>query len=187
MLYLAEIETTRCSECGFHCSELVRVGKPWLLMFIAAVSLCVTAASLLFRCSKFVSCHSERSLSCDNLTCNVIVEILCRYDKVCLLSIDNIDNLMIYEHDGTLAYAYICDVPNKSLNCNMMLRYWVICTMLLGCMTDEVNTVAEPKTQCHDIGLLRPMCWVGYVYMHHVVRLHDRRGQHCCGAKDAMP
>ena len=62
-----------------------------------------------------------------------------------------------------------------------------ICTILLGCMTDDVSTVAEPKTQCHDIGLLRPMCWVRRVYMHHVVKLHDRRRQQCCGAKDAMP
>ena len=35
----------------------------------------------------------------------------------------------------------------------------------LGGMTDEVSTVA---------------CWVGHVYMHHVVGLHDRRGQHSC-------
>ena len=54
---------------------------------------------------------------------NVIVEMLCRYDKVCLLSIDNIDNLMIDVHDGTLAYVYIYDVSNKSLNCNMKPRY----------------------------------------------------------------
>ena len=40
-----------------------------------------------------------------------------------------------------------------------------ICTMLLGCLTDEVSTVVEPKTQCHDIRLLRPTCWVGWVYM----------------------
>ena len=61
-----------------------------------------------------------------------------------------------------------------------------ICTVLLGCMKDEVNIVTEPKTQCHDIGLLRPTCWIGCVYIHHVVRLHDRRGQQCCRAKDAM-
>ena len=88
-----------------------------------------------------------------------------------LLSIDNIDNLMINVHDGILAYAYTCDVANKSLNCNMMPRYWVICTMLLGCMTDDVSTIAEPKMQCHDIGLLRPTYWFGRVYMHHVVQL----------------
>ena len=38
-----------------------------------------------------------------------------------------------------------------------------ICTMLLGCMIDEVSTVE---------------CWVRRVYMHHVGRLYDRRGQH---------
>ena len=62
-----------------------------------------------------------------------------------------------------------------------------ICTMLLDCMTDDVSTIAEPETQCHDIGLLRPTCWVGRVYMHHVVRLHERRRQHYCEARDAIP
>ena len=62
-----------------------------------------------------------------------------------------------------------------------------ICTMLLGCMTNDVSTIAEPETQCHDNELLRPTCWVGHVYMHHIVRLHDRRGQHFYGAKDALP
>ena len=71
------------------------------------------------------------------------------------------------------------------VNCNMMPRYWVICTML-GCMTDDVSTVAEPETQCYDIGLLRPKCWVRRVYIHHVVRLHDRWCQHCCRAKDLI-
>ena len=127
-------------------------------MFTAAVSLCVTAASLLLHCSEFVSCRSERSLACENLMCNVIVETLCRYDKICLLSIDNIDNLMIGVHLHTHIYIYIYDIANKNLNCNMMPRYWVISTMLLGCMTGDVNTIAEPETQCHDIGLLRLTC-----------------------------
>ena len=94
---------------------------------------------------------------------------------------------MIDVRDSMLAYAYAYDVANKSLNCNMMPRYWVICSMLLGCMTDDFNTIAGPETQRHDIGLLRPTCWVGCVYKHHVVRLHDRRRQHYCGARDAMP
>ena len=123
LLCLAETESTRSSECGFRCNKLARVGKPWLLISTAAASLCVAVASLLFRCSEVVCCHSERSLPCDNLTCNVLVEMLCRYDKVCLLSTDNIDNLMIDVRDGTLAYTYICDIANKSLNCNMMTRY----------------------------------------------------------------
>ena len=121
------------------------VGKSKLLSFFAITRLVVAVASLLFRYNKFVCYRSERSLPCDNLICNVIVEMLCRYDKEGLLSIDNIDNLMIDVHDGTLAYAYICDVANKSLNCNIMPRYWVICIMLLGCMTGNVSTVAEPK------------------------------------------
>ena len=62
-----------------------------------------------------------------------------------------------------------------------------ICTMLWDCMRDNVSAVVELKTQCHENGLLRPTCWVGRVYMHHVVRLHDRRGQHYSRAKDAMP
>ena len=94
---------------------------------------------------------------------------------------------MIDVRVGTLAYAYTCNVANKSLNCNMISRYWVIYTILLGCMTDEVSTVVEPKPQGHDIRLLRPTCWVGCVYMYYVIRLHDRRRQHCCGAKDVMP
>ena len=93
-----------------------------------------------------------------------------------MLSIDNIENLMIDVHDGALEYAYTCDITNKSLNCDMMPRYWIICTMLLGCTTDDVITTTKPNTQFHDIGLLRPTCWVGHVYMHHVVRLQDRRG-----------
>ena len=85
-----------------------------------------------------------------------------------MLSIDNIDNLMIGMLDGILAYAYTCDVANKSLNCDMMPRYWVIYTMLLGCMIDDASTVTDPKTQCHDIGLLRPTCWVGRVQIYHI-------------------
>ena len=102
-----------------------------------------------------------------------------------MLSIDNIGSLMIGMLDGILVYAFTCDVTNKSLNCDMMPRYWVIYTMLLGCTTDDVSNVAEPKMQCHNIGLLRPTCWVGRVHMY-VVRLHDRQCQHCCGAKDTM-
>ena len=90
-----------------------------MLGFFAAVRLVVAVASLLFRCSKFACCRSESSLPCYNLTCNIIVEMLCRYDKVCLLSIDNIDNWMIDVHDGVLAYTYISDIANKSLSCKM--------------------------------------------------------------------
>ena len=46
----------------------------------------------------------------------------------------------------------LIDCNTKTLGCQR-----------LGGMTDEVNTIA---------------CWVGRVYMHHVVGLHDRRGQH---------
>ena len=104
-----------------------------------------------------------------------------------LVRITSFDNLMVDVYVGILTQAYPWDIANKSLNCNMMPRYWVICTMLLGCMTDDVSTVAEPKMQCHDIRLLRSTCWVRCVYMHHVVRLYERRGQHYCGAKDVMP
>ena len=163
-LCLAKTESTHCSKWGFHCKELARVGKPKLLGFFATVS-------LLFRCNKSVYCRNEKSLHCDNLTCNIIVKMLWRYDKVSLLSIDNINNLMIDVHDGTLAYAYICDVANKSPNCNMMPRYCVIRIMLLGCMIGDVSTIVEPETQCHDIALLRPTCWVERVYMHYIILL----------------
>ena len=68
--------------------------------------------------------------------------------------------------------------------------------MLLGCMTDDVSIVADPETQCHDIAITEAnvlgsdvsICTTLFgCYMHHVVRLHDRRSQHCCGAKVAIP
>ena len=45
------------------------------------------------------------------------------------------------------------------------------CLWKLGCMTDNVNTVAEPKTQCNANGLLRATCWVEHVWMHHIVEV----------------
>ena len=72
--------------------------------------------------------------------------MLCWNVYVCLMRIDSYDELMSDVRDGTLIYTIICDIANKSLNCNMMPRYWVICFMLLSCMIDNVNTVAEPKT-----------------------------------------
>ena len=50
--------------------------------------------------------HGERSLLCDIMMCDINVEILCRYDNVCLVRIDNYDNLMNNVHVGTLAQAY---------------------------------------------------------------------------------
>ena len=61
---------------------------------------------------------------------------------------------------------------------NAMQWYWVakanvlgqMCLnapLLLGCMTDDVSTIVEPKIQWHDIRLLKLMCWVRCVYMHH--------------------
>ena len=44
-----------------------------------------------------------------------------------------------------------------------------ICTILLGGMTDEVNTGESQTMQDHENRLLRPTCWVGRVYMHHIV------------------
>ena len=186
-LYLAETESTRCSEWSFCCNELAWIGKPKLLRFFAEARLVVAAASLLFRCSKSICCHNERSLPCHNLMCNIIVEMLCRYGMVCLLSIDNIDNLIIDVDVVHLNTLNINDIANRSLSCNMLPRYWVIYSTLLGWMTDDVSTVAERKTRCHDIGLLRPTCLVRCVHMHHVVRLNDRWGQHCFKAKDLMP
>ena len=77
-----------------------------MLKFVAAASLAIATASLLFRCSETFSRHSERSLLCDIVTCDINVEILCWYDNVCLVRINNVDNLMNNVHVGTPAQAY---------------------------------------------------------------------------------
>ena len=76
-----------------------------MLKFVAAVSLAVATASLLFHCSETFSCHSERSLLCDILMGDKNVEMLCWYDNVCLMRIDRYDNMMNNVHIGTL-YKY---------------------------------------------------------------------------------
>ena len=101
MLCLAKTENTSCSECGFRCNELPRVGKSWLLMFTAAASLYVAAVKLLFR-------RSERSLPYDFWTCYIIIKMLCWNDYVCLMRSDSYDEVMSDVRDGTLTYAYIC-------------------------------------------------------------------------------
>ena len=66
-------------------------------------------------------------------------------------------------------------------------------TTMLGCqrlggMTDEVNTVAcwvGRVYMHHVVGCMRYKistveCWVRRVYMHHIVGWHDKRGQHGC-------
>ena len=92
-------------------------------MFAAAASLSVAATRLLFRYSGYVSCLRERSLHCEVLMYNVIVEILCEYKNVCLLRIVNFDNLMVDVRVGTLAQVYTCDITNESLNYDMTQRY----------------------------------------------------------------
>ena len=57
------------------------------------------------------------------LMCNVVVEILCRYEIECLLRIASFDNLMIDVHVGTPMQAYMCDIANESLDCDMTPRY----------------------------------------------------------------
>ena len=49
----------------------------------------------------------------------------------------------------------------------MLGRMCLWAPLLLGHITDNVSTVAEPKMQCHDNGLPRLTCWVGYVYIHY--------------------
>ena len=77
-----------------------------MFMFIAAVSLVIATASLLFRCSKTFSRHDEMSLLCDIVMCDINVEMLCWYDNVCLVRIDDYDNLMNNVYVGTTAQAY---------------------------------------------------------------------------------
>ena len=77
-----------------------------MLKSVTAASLAITTVSLLFRCSKTFSRHSERSLLCDILMCDINVEMLCWYDNVCLVRIDNYDNLMNNVHVGTPTQAY---------------------------------------------------------------------------------
>ena len=98
-------------------------------MFTTTTSLDITTARLLFHCNETVSRHSERSLLGDNLMCDLLVKVLCGHDNVCLLRIDSFDSLMIDVHVGTLAQAYIYDIANESLNCDITLRYWVICEL----------------------------------------------------------
>ena len=92
-------------------------------MLAAVVSLSVAATRLLFRYSEYLSHRNGRSLHCEVLICSLIVEILCEYKNVCLLRIARFDNLMVNVHVGTLTQAYTCDIANKSLNCDMTLRY----------------------------------------------------------------
>ena len=65
-----------------------------MLMFVAAVSLAVATASLLFHCSETFSHHGERSLLCEILLSDINVEMLCWYNNVCLVRIDKYDNTM---------------------------------------------------------------------------------------------
>ena len=46
-------------------------------------------------------------------------------------------------------------------------RMCLYAPLLLGRMTDDISTIAKPKTQCHENRLLRLTYLVGYVYMHH--------------------
>ena len=83
-----------------------RVGSGWEALVVNTYrcnELVFRYSKIVFRCNEFVYCCSERSLPYDNWRWNEIVEMLCLYDKICLLSIDNIDHLMIDIHDGILA------------------------------------------------------------------------------------
>ena len=82
VIQLIEIGSTRCSEYGSHCNELARVGKPQILKFVAAASLAVVTASLLFHYSDNFSRHSEKSLLCYILMGDINVQMLCWYDNV---------------------------------------------------------------------------------------------------------
>ena len=101
VIWLIETGSIRCSEYSSHCNELARVGKPQMLKFVAATSFSVTIVCLLFRCSETFPHHSERSLLCDILMCDINMEMLFWSHNVCLVRIDSYDNLMNNVHVGT--------------------------------------------------------------------------------------
>ena len=49
--------------------------------------------------------------------------------NVCLVWIDSYDDVMYVVYVGTLAQAYICNIANESLSCDMTQKCWVICEM----------------------------------------------------------
>ena len=48
-------------------------------------------------------------------------------DYICLMRIDNYNELMSDVRNGTLTYVYTCDIVKESLDFDMTLEYWVIC------------------------------------------------------------
>ena len=48
-------------------------------------------------------------------------------DYVCLIRIDNYDELISDVLNGTLTNVYTCDMANQNLEFDMTLGYWVIC------------------------------------------------------------
>ena len=138
----------------------------------------VAVASLLFRCNETFSRHGERSLLWHIEMCDINVEILCWYDNVCLVRIDNYDNLTNNVYIGTPGEAYTWDIASEILKCidwrqrqdigllNIMSTYWVI--FWVAWHTSLVR-FGRQTIQGHENGLLGLMWWVICVYMHHII------------------
>ena len=89
-----------------------------MLKLIAVVILNVAAVSLLFY-------YSKKSLLCDTLMCDLIVEVLSWYDNLCLMRIDSTDNLTNDIHVDTSAQAYTWDIANESLSWDISWLNWL--------------------------------------------------------------
>ena len=79
--------------------SLQQVGSGWEALVVDTCH----CSELVYRYNEYVSHRSERSLHCEILMCNVIVEILCGYINVYLLRISRFDNLIMDVHVDTLA------------------------------------------------------------------------------------
>ena len=149
--------------------SLQRASSGWWLFDVKACR----CSELEIHCSETFTCHNEWLLPCENVMYDVNVELLCWYVNICSVRIESYDDGMYIVHVGTLAQAYIWDIANESLSCDMMPKCWVICELnwliatpwrwvardwvawqtmsaRLGCQVMQV----------HDIGLLGPVCWV---------------------------
>ena len=62
-------------------------------------------------------------MPCNFWMCYIIIEMLYWNNYVCLMRIDSYDELMSDVRDVTLTYAYMCDIANESLDCDMTPRY----------------------------------------------------------------
>ena len=71
-----------------------------------------------FTAAERLSLAAAILLPCENVMYDVSNELSCWYVNVCLVRIDNYDDMMYVVHIGTLAQAYTWDIANESLNCD---------------------------------------------------------------------